>query len=766
MPSNRFKCSEEVLKVAYPHKCSKVKSVMKPGKWIHENLAEDKQYKICLVLRNNINRKRKNIGKSRTERETLESGIQTDENTNNIIVRSAKRQRRCMEELLKDEIPKLKYRTKIRDATSLHRMQIIKDIALTVLSATIDNKLFQRDGMNYLFENSENISVDVGFILDNITRLISKWMKYSIKQHYKDSIPPSHDDQCMLDLKNDQEDIDRISYFNDLDKEGTKSLCKDMIIETSQNGYQKLRASISKLFRIEAKLIPSFYLATKHRCKLITGEVDYLSEFKFLQPQSSENKITKSNDKTDYEGKKQKVTKKYFAKIDGGCEKAYSLLIDKLERRFINTTFDSVIMFDSFDGANHLETPEGKIDLVSFSSTLVNDKLLSLPNYSTARSSSILTFMQVAAKEEPCMLLSVLKNHYESRIKLKDKLKNDGINLCLFDVHDGKMIYNIMQHSQWNRKHHPFILCKCKRGNAVKNLEHHTCDIIGDEDQLMYYNKSAVKFEQCYSNTYTQDNFKKHCDWADRKNYGITHFGLHPKLLPNSRVAFDNLHNRLSNVRQIWDYIRNYVNVYGYDLQSKFTNILRKELSDYYVQCHDTGKSLAVMHGEQIEAFINLIPVIMNFMKESFELTSELNSIIEMLETYPLIDKFLRITKVIDTNADLKTQEEQKSNYENNFKIFKQNLIMYQKAAANTILTKNTLGDNENFYSHVLFCYYPYLIQKIWDEHKVGIGIFTLQGFERRNKESKNSARRFYNGRHNICQQVMNRVYDFFFFSE
>ena len=318
MPSNRSKCCDEVLKVACPHKCSKVKHMMKPGKWIHENLTEDKQCKICWALCNKINRKRINNHESCTETETLESAIETEENTNNVIVHSAKRQRHCTEEVLKDETPQLKFRTKIRDATSLHRMQIIKDIALTVLSATIDDKLFQRDGLNYLFENCEDTSVDVGFILDNVTRLISKWMKHSIKQHYKYSMPPSHDDQSISELKNDQEDIDRISYFNDLDKESTKSFCKDMTMETSQNGCQKLRASMSKLFHIETKLMPSFYLATKHRCKLITGEVDYLSEFKFLQPQSNDNEITRSNDETDYEGKKKKVIKKHFAKIDGG----------------------------------------------------------------------------------------------------------------------------------------------------------------------------------------------------------------------------------------------------------------------------------------------------------------------------------------------------------------------------------------------------------------------------------------------------------------
>ena len=79
MPSNRSKCCDEALKVACPHKCSKFKHIMKPGKWIHENLTEDEQCKICWALCNNINRKRINNHESCTETETLESAIETEE---------------------------------------------------------------------------------------------------------------------------------------------------------------------------------------------------------------------------------------------------------------------------------------------------------------------------------------------------------------------------------------------------------------------------------------------------------------------------------------------------------------------------------------------------------------------------------------------------------------------------------------------------------------------------------------------------------------
>ena len=37
----------------------------------------------------------------------------------------------------------------------------------------------------------------------------------------------------------------------------------------------------------------------------------------------------------------------------------------------------------------------------------------------------------------------------------------------------------------------------------------------------------------------------------------------------------------------------------------------------------------------------------------------------------------------------------------------------------------------------------PKLAEKTYLDHKVGLGIFTMQGFERRNKESKNTIQRF-----------------------
>ena len=43
----------------------------------------------------------------------------------------------------------------------------------------------------------------------------------------------------------------------------------------------------------------------------------------------------------------------------------------------------------------------------------------------------------------------------------------------------------------------------------------------------------------------------------------------------------------------------------------------------------------------------------------------------------------------------------------------------------------------ETVYLHTLHFHTPRLMQKIWKQHGLPIGCFTMQGFERRNQESK-----------------------------
>jgi len=56
----------------------------------------------------------------------------------------------------------------------------------------------------------------------------------------------------------------------------------------------------------------------------------------------------------------------------------------------------------------------------------------------------------------------------------------------------------------------------------------------------------------------------------------------------------------------------------------------------------------------------------------------------------------------------------------------------------------------------------PKHAEELFTEHGVGLGVFTMQGYERRNKESKNTLKRFTNHKGNILVQNMKRLWDIF----
>ena len=86
----------------------------------------------------------------------------------------------------------------------------------------------------------------------------------------------------------------------------------------------------------------------------------------------------------------------------------------------------------------------------------------------------------------------------------------------------------------------------------------------------------------------------------------------------------------------------------------------------------------------------------------------------------------------------------------------------FKTCGASTFLTKNQPGDRETLYNHVVWGYLPQMACETWQKHNLGIGIFTMQGFERRNKESKNCFRRFTNKRGNTNLQNLKRLWDVF----
>ena len=96
---------------------------------------------------------------------------------------------------------------------------------------------------------------------------------------------------------------------------------------------------------------------------------------------------------------------------------------------------------------------------------------------------------------------------------------------------------------------------------------------------------------------------------------------------------------------------------------------------------------------------------------------------------------------------------------------FELNLKFFYKAGASTFLSKSSIskdGNDETFYCHSLRYYMIEIAIITFEKHKVGVGIFNMQGFERRNKESKNTMRRFCNHRGNTLPNNLGKLWEVF----
>ena len=101
--------------------------------------------------------------------------------------------------------------------------------------------------------------------------------------------------------------------------------------------------------------------------------------------------IQTSKEYNNYLGKKLKSKTKYYSKIVG-YDKVLEIIFDKIKGWGVNVNLDSIIIFNSFNDTKYLKTIKYKIDLVSFSSIIIDKDLLTkFYNYLISQSSCILT---------------------------------------------------------------------------------------------------------------------------------------------------------------------------------------------------------------------------------------------------------------------------------------------------------------------------------------------------------------------------------------
>ena len=329
-------------------------------------------------------------------------------------------------------------------------------------------------------------------------------------------------------------------------------------------------------------------------------------------------------------------------------------------------------------------------------------------------------------------------------------LKKSGTNICMFDIHDGKMLYMLTGHSQWNRKHHPFLLCSCSRGEGVKNSDH-ICRMISHSEHQRLYDRSVTQWIRKRDKSGDIYDKKAHLDWIDIHNTGISHFGIEPRLLPLTSIRFDVFHLRSAITRNLLSRLREFIYSQDFDLMKGLEEILSTTWNSYFILVWNSNRKLTSLRGKEIVGFIQIIPKIVGFIKEKFVISPYLHNLCEGLSLWEEISSFIHRT-VISNNSE----------YEQNISVFKHNVQIFYQKGADSFLTKSETGDSETFYMHVLRFYLPTIVDSTWKDYGLGIGIYSMQGFERRNKEAKAVFKNHTNKRGNVIVQCMNRLLEKF----
>ena len=201
------------------------------------------------------------------------------------------------------------------------------------------------------------------------------------------------------------------------------------------------------------------------------------------------------------------------------------------------------------------------------------------------------------------------------------------------------------------------------------------------------------------------------------------------------------------------NYTRDFVFMLSCDFQTKFYNVLTSFWGEFQLLVWKTNKEFSIFKGDHFKKFVTNCPKMAKLMRDNLVMTKDIEYLCKGLELWCDMESFLKISKVKDEES-----------YPSLINKFKKNLIDFYECGEHTFLTKRNTGDDETFYFHCLRFYMLDIVDDAWEKFESGVGIFTMQGYERRNKESKNTLRRFSNNKGNIVIGNMKQLWDHFFY--
>ena len=656
------------------------------------------------------------------------------------------------------EISSQQYRKSFRQLVLAERKRRVESVAKLVVAAVVDQAKLQESGLTYFLKNSD-VAVDVVTLLDCVRTKLQKELKLNLR-YFANMFTPFVD-----------------TDVGEAEKEDDYTSAVTVLSETTGKGYDRIRKSFMNKFKeIDQSNFPTLHLLTKSRPKMkqlefqkekIGSEEDATGEeldanatpLPVNPPVANPNQVEASNRYTDEdaaavaESHKHEEDKVIGTKIDGTYEQMIGHIDNKAKRTKKYELTGKRMYIDSFDGAEHIKTKKEKVSFVSFSTQGTSHASIN-NGYSTSSSFGILTWMQLKTEESRSTMLPALRDLYKEKAEMRKEGKYSDTEFV--DMHDSKMSYCLTGHSLWNRRHYPYLLCKCKRGEGVQRNTDASfeCSIIPHNEQVRRFDRSAEKYRRKREELGENYTIKKHMDWVDEHNLGVSHFGIHPNYLRRDAIRFDIFHMKCAISKNLIAYVRDFVLSQSTEFMDTFHTHLRTFWGEFHMFVWEENRPFAKFQGNELASWHDKIPATIALIRSHFDEneSEQVKFIILLLQSWHGMTEFLGLTKVNDRA------------------IFNSKLEEYvhlakelYAAGSRTTLTKNNEGDRETSYFHVARYYVPKIAKETYENYGIGIGVFTMQGYERRNKESKNTLRRFSNKKGDIVTPNLKRLWDVFY---
>mmetsp|Transcript_26810 Transcript_26810/g.33062 ORF Transcript_26810/g.33062 Transcript_26810/m.33062 type:complete len:623 (+) Transcript_26810:1317-3185(+) len=549
------------------------------------------------------------------------------------------------------------------------------------------------------------------------------------------------------------------------DKQSNMDVALRILQECTAKGYDRIKKKLCEMFNLD---LPSSYTLMKELpldVELVAIEITLDDETVRQKDDlvNGRNPTLLKKEGFDFKSvlekassffnEKKKTIKLIGAKLKGTYVEYCNILLDKMEKRHGSMKADDQVLFiNSFDGAEVFRNNKQSAGVISYNTSLLVPRLIQERKMSPHASKYCLTWQQIRGKEDLRTITCSTSEYFKHRRRIETNA--DGVTLkhltstnerFVYDMHDGKFLYSMLACSHYKRKYHRFLWCKCKKGEGVmgyhvnlkgkvidpagKPVENwkeqgmqHSCTLITDEEYRELFKKSMKRF---YESNETDE--ERHKVWCDESNFGVTHFGIDCDLFDISSIRFDTFHMMSSIIKQVMTCLREYILEQSPDIYESFSkNVLGKIYNEYLIHVWNNRMKLSGFQGKECSSFVqNIENIIVPYLKENMMQCNRQQNIIKLLKLLKKIDKFVRMT-YIDVEED---------EYKEMMTEFNDNVKNFYKYGRKLGMVKE---EEEIFYFHVLRFYMPNIVETTYSRHKLGVGIFSMQAFERRNKESKN----------------------------